>query len=91
MLVVGELGDGRLGVDVDSSEDDVDVSDIFGFRGDDFGLSANRFGIGGGVVGGSDACETVVKFAAHGRRKVGGNGHLESSSALLRLRESILR
>ena len=39
----------------------------------------------------STVWETVVKLAAHGRRKVGGNAHLVSSSARLTLRDSMVR
>ena len=50
-VFAGELGDGRAGaVVVDESESDIGVAGVFGFRGDDPGSSANRFGIGGGVV-----------------------------------------
>ena len=44
---------------------------------------------GGGTLSAPVVCETVVKLAAHGRRNVGGNGSLESSSARLRFCDSI--
>lgn len=56
------------------------------------GALASRAGafIEGGIgLGGVAEWETVVMPAAHGRRKVGGKGQLESSSALLRFRDNI--
>ena len=46
---------------------------------------------GGGTVLVLAVCDSVVRFAVQGRRKVGGNGHRESSSARFRFRESIFR
>lgn len=45
---------------------------------------------GGGTLPASVVWETVVRPAAHGSRKVGGNGSLESSSARFRFRDNMV-
>ena len=63
-----------------------------GFAVFDVALGSVLFndGIGGGTVSICVLCETVVKLAVHGSKKVGGTRHLGSSKVLLRLRESIV-